>query len=137
MENELKTNAKSLSPEEQYQICKSIVRLSKSIVRLSKQGKTNPEIADILDVSERHVRNVKQNYANHGIAGIKPKKRGRREGEKRTLRPRTRARGSANYHRQKPRPIATSGLYVDARQYPRPHSPNAPTSRTKSRLTLG
>ena len=55
MENELKTNAKRLSPEEQYQI-------RKSIVRMSKQGKSNPEIAQALDVSERHVRNVKQNY---------------------------------------------------------------------------
>lgn len=78
MDNELKTNAKTLGPEEQYQI-------RKSIVRLSKQGKTNPEIAETLDVSERHVRNVKQNYANHGIAGIKPKTRGRKKGAKRIL----------------------------------------------------
>lgn len=45
MENELKTNAVKLSPEEQYQI-------RKSIVRLSKKGKTNGEIAEILDVSK-------------------------------------------------------------------------------------
>ena len=44
MENELKTNAVKLSPEEQYQI-------RKSIIRLSKKGKTNGEIAEILDVS--------------------------------------------------------------------------------------
>lgn len=48
MENELKNNAVKLSPDEQYQI-------RKSIVRLSKTGKTNGEIAEILDVSERHV----------------------------------------------------------------------------------
>ena len=38
MENELKTNAVKLSPNEQYQI-------RKSIIRLSKKGKTNGEIA--------------------------------------------------------------------------------------------
>jgi len=78
MEKELKTNAVRLSPEEQYQI-------RKSIVRLWKQGKSNPEIAETLDVSERHVRSVKKIYAEEGIAGIKPKTRGRRTGDKRTL----------------------------------------------------
>jgi transposase len=80
MENELRTNAVRLSPEEQYQI-------RKSIVRLWKQGKNNPEIAETLDVSERHVRNIKRIYAQHGINGIKPQKRGRQIGEKRTLTP--------------------------------------------------
>lgn len=45
MENELKTNAVKLSPDEQYQI-------RKSIVRLSKTGKTNGEIAEILDLRQ-------------------------------------------------------------------------------------
>lgn len=49
MEKELRTNAVKMSPEEQYQI-------RKSIIRLFKQGKKNGEIAKILDVSERHVR---------------------------------------------------------------------------------
>jgi transposase len=80
MEQELRTNAVRLSPNEQYQ-------LRKSIVRLVKQGKRNPEIAVTLDVSERHVRNVKKLYAEQGIAGIKPQKRGRRTGEKRKLSP--------------------------------------------------
>jgi len=80
MDKELKTNAKRLSPAEQYQI-------RKSIVRLSKEGKSNQEIAEVLDVSERHVRNVKKIYAEQGIAGIKPKKRGRKVGEQRTLTP--------------------------------------------------
>lgn len=74
----MKTNARELSQEEQYQI-------RKSIVRMSKQGKSNLEIAQALDVGERHVRNVKRVYAKEGIAGIKPKKRGRRTGEKRVL----------------------------------------------------
>ncbi len=80
MEKELKTNAVKLSPEEQYQI-------RKSIVRLFKQGKKNGEIAQILDVSERHVMAVKKMYAENGIAGIKPKTRGRKTGEKRILTP--------------------------------------------------
>ncbi|MDR1001851.1 MAG: helix-turn-helix domain-containing protein, partial [Oscillospiraceae bacterium] len=78
MEKELKTNDVHLSPEGQYEIRKSIIRLVKS-------GKSNKEIAEILDVSERHVRATKKAYAENGIAGIKPKKRGRRVGECRTL----------------------------------------------------
>jgi transposase len=80
MENELRTEAVRLSPNEQYQI-------RKSIVRMSKQGKTNPEIAQMLDVSERHIRSVKKFYADQGITGIKPKRRGRRSGEQRKLTP--------------------------------------------------
>ena len=80
MENELRTNAVRLSPAQQYEI-------RKSIVRLLKQGISNHEIAETLDVSERHVRATKKAFADHGIAGIKPKVRGRRKGEKRTLTP--------------------------------------------------
>ncbi len=80
MEEELKTNAVKLSPEEQYQI-------RKNIVRLFKQGKKNSETAEILDVSERHVRSVKKAYSEGGIDAIKPKKRGRKKGEKRILNP--------------------------------------------------
>jgi transposase len=80
MEQELRTNAVRLSPNEQYQI-------RKNIVRLLTQGKSNREIAVTLDVSERHVRNVKKLYAEQGIAGIKPQKRGRRHGEQRKLTP--------------------------------------------------
>ena len=80
MENELRTNAVRLSPAQQYEI-------RKSIVRLLIKGKRDQEIAETLDVSERHVRGIKKAYADHGIAGIKPKMRGRRTGEKRTLTP--------------------------------------------------
>jgi len=80
MENELKTNAVHLSPKEQYQI-------RKSIIRLWKEGKANGEIAEILDVSLRHVQNTKRNYKGDGIAGIKSRKRGRKIGEKRMLTP--------------------------------------------------
>lgn len=80
MENELKTNAVRLSQEEQYQI-------RKSIIRLSKNGKNNNEIVEILDVSLRHVQNTKKLYEDGGIASIKPKTRGRRKGDKRSLTP--------------------------------------------------
>jgi transposase len=80
MENELKTNAKRLSPNEQYQI-------RKGIIRLMKAGKKPAQIVEILDVSLRHVYNTQTAYENGGIVGIKPKKRGRRTGAKRTLRP--------------------------------------------------
>ena len=80
MENELKTNAKRLSPQEQYQI-------RKSIVRLSKKGKAAAEIAEILDVSIRHVESIRKIYKEQGLAGIALKKRGRKKGEKRRLTP--------------------------------------------------
>lgn len=80
MESELKTNAVELSQEAQYEI-------RKNIIRLSKKGKTSKEIAEILDVSLRHVQNTKKIYADGGIAAIKPKTRGRRKGDKRKLTP--------------------------------------------------
>jgi len=80
MDKELKTNAKHASPEEQFQ-------LRKSIVRLSKQGKKPAEIAEILDVSRRHVESTIKKYREQGFAGIKQKQRGRRMGAKRSLTP--------------------------------------------------
>ena len=75
---ELEINAKKLSPNEQYQI-----RLN--IVRLWKKGRSDSEIAEIFNVSERHVRSVKKKYKSEGLKGIKPKKRGRKQGSKRIL----------------------------------------------------
>ena len=80
MEKELKTNAKKLSPDEQFQI-------RKSIIRLSKQGKKSAEVAEILDVSKRHVEATKKRYKEEGFAGISLKTRGRRLGGNRTLTP--------------------------------------------------
>jgi transposase len=78
MENELRTNAKHASPEQQYQIRKNIVRLLQS-------GMTGTEVAKTLDVSVGLVSTVKKTYAEKGIAGIKAKKHGRKTGEKRKL----------------------------------------------------
>lgn len=80
MENELRTNAKHASPEQQYQIRKNIVRLLQS-------GMKGNQIAKTLDVSVGLVSSVKKAYAEKGIAGIKAKKRGRKTGEKRKLTP--------------------------------------------------
>lgn len=78
MENELKTNAVSLTQNEQYEIRKQIVRLHKS-------GEKVASIANITDVSIRHVQATIASYKKDGIEGIKTKKRGRRSGEKRVL----------------------------------------------------
>ena len=80
MENDFETGAKRLSPQEQFQI-------RKTIIRMMKQGKTNTEIAEALGVSERHVRATKKSYQENGMAGIRLKQRGRRDGEKRNLTP--------------------------------------------------
>lgn len=80
MEEELEINAKKLSPNEQYQI-----RLG--IIRLWKKDKSDSEIAEIFNVSERHVRSVKKKYLKGGLSAIKPKTRGRRNGDKRILKP--------------------------------------------------
>ena len=80
MKNEERTNAKHASADTQYSI-------RKTIVRLLKTGKTGKEIAKLLDVSEGHVSGVKKAYKTGGIAAIKPKKHGRKVGEKRTLTP--------------------------------------------------
>lgn len=80
MENELKTNALQAGAEEQYQI-------RKNIIRLFKKGKKAKEIAEILDVSLRHVYNTMKQYKDGGIAAIRSKRRGRQKGEKRSLTP--------------------------------------------------
>ena len=76
--DELKTNAKKLSPGEQYLIRKSIVRM------LDKGMKPN-EIAQTLDVSRSHVYATKKAYSEKGILGIKSGRRGRKAGEERKL----------------------------------------------------
>jgi len=80
MDNDLRTNAKKLSPEEQYQI-------RKNIARLYQQGKKPAEIAIILDVSRRHAESTIKKYKEQGSAGIKQQTRGRRFGDKRSLTP--------------------------------------------------
>ena len=65
-------------------------------------------------MSERHVRATKKAYADDGITGIKPKTRGRRKGEKRTLIPLTRAGNPNNYRGQNTGTDALQRMHVDA-----------------------
>lgn len=76
----MEINAKKLSAKEQYQI-----RLG--IIRLWKKEKSDSEIAEIFNVSERHVRSVKKKYLKGGLSAIKPQTRGRKNGDKRILTP--------------------------------------------------
>ncbi len=78
--DELKTNAKHLSQNEQYQI-------RKNIVRLLRKGHKPEEVAATLDVSRSLVYATRKSYDEKGIDGIKPGKRGRRPGAKRILTP--------------------------------------------------
>ncbi len=61
-ENKLKTNARSVGTETQYEIRKNRIRLLKS-------GKTGREIAKLLGVSEGHVSNTKKAYQENGMEG--------------------------------------------------------------------
>jgi transposase len=78
MENELRTDAKHLSPKEQFQV-------RKNIVRLKKQGNTTTDIVQILDVSKRHVESTVKKYKEQGFAGINIQRRGRKLGGNRVL----------------------------------------------------
>jgi len=77
---ELRTNAKHLSPNEQYQI-------RRNIIRLSEKGHPSKEIAETLDVSLRLVQATKKAHKEGGLDGIKAGKRGRSFGDKRVLTP--------------------------------------------------
>ena len=61
--------------------------IRKQIVRLRKQGVSNQAVAQGLGVSQQHASTIWQLYKKHGTEGIKPQKRGRGIGEKRTLSP--------------------------------------------------
>jgi transposase len=80
MEELLNIDGRKLTPEEQQQNRKSIVRM------LSKGHKPD-KIADALGVSRSLVYATKKRYGEGGMAAIKIQQRGRREGEKRILTP--------------------------------------------------
>lgn len=73
-----KTDARTLSPQTQYE-------LRKQLIRLRKKGITNAAAAEIVGISKTFASTVWQTYLNGGIEAVKPKKRGRRYGEKRRL----------------------------------------------------
>jgi len=69
-----------MSPEEQYQ-------LRRQVVRMLQKGLKATEIMELLGVSKQMVYDTKNAYEKEGLAGIKPKKRGRKKGEGRKLSP--------------------------------------------------
>ena len=73
-----KIDARTLSPQTQYE-------LRKQVIRLRKKGMTNMATAEIIGISEQHASTVWHIYQRSGIKALKPKVRGRRYGEQRKL----------------------------------------------------
>lgn len=71
-------DARTLSPQTQYEH-------RKQVIRLRKKGMTNKETADIVGISITHASTIWQTFLRGGIEAIKPKARGRGHGEKRRL----------------------------------------------------
>ena len=65
----------------------SVYELKKVALKLRKKNKSVKEISEITGLSGQTVRNLFRDYDKGGIAAIKPKKRGRKAGEKRHLSP--------------------------------------------------
>jgi len=75
MEN---TDARTLSPQTQYE-------LRKLVIRLRKSGMPNQKVAETVGIAETRASTIWQTYQRHGIEAIQPKVRGRRFGAKRIL----------------------------------------------------
>ena len=71
-------DARTLSPQAQYE-------LRKQVIRLRKKGMSNKAVADIVDTTPSHASQIWQTYLRSGNEAIKPKVRGRRKGAKRKL----------------------------------------------------
>ena len=63
----------------------AVYELKKVALKLRKTTKTVKEISEITGLSDQTVRNLFKKYDEGGLSAIKPRKRGRRTGEKRTL----------------------------------------------------
>ena len=57
--------------------------MRKTVIALFKKQKSAEEIIEVTGFSERTVRETIRNYKRGGMAALKPKKRGRKSGEKR------------------------------------------------------
>lgn len=69
---------RKLSPDEQY-------LLRKIVVRLREMGKSYEEIAEKVRINRTHLSTIWQKYKKGGLDALKPKVRGRKEGERRNL----------------------------------------------------
>lgn len=65
----------------------AVYELKKVALRLRKNNKTVKEISEFTGLSDQTVRNLFRQYDNGGLSAIKPKTRGRKQGEKRHLTP--------------------------------------------------
>ena len=65
----------------------SVYELKKVALKLRKKNKSVQEISEITGLSDQTVRNLFRDYDKGGIDAIKPKRRGRKTGEKRHLSP--------------------------------------------------
>lgn len=75
MEN---TDARTLSPQAQYEH-------RKLIIRLRKKGMANKQVAEIVGTTASHASAIWRAYERDGMDAIKPRVRGRRHGAKRRL----------------------------------------------------
>ena len=73
-----KIDARTHSPEVQYEI-------RKQVIRLRKQGLSNKTVAQGVGISVYHASRIWQSYLKGGSKAIEPGTRGRRHREKRTL----------------------------------------------------
>ena len=64
----------------------AVYELKKVALKLRKNNKTVTEIVEITGLSDQTVRNLFRQYDEGGLSAIKPKTRGRKQGEKRHLR---------------------------------------------------
>ena len=80
MKSKKETDYRWSSPE-------SVYELKKVALKLRKKNKSVKEISEITGLCDQTVRNLFKDYDKGGIAAIKPKRRGRKTGEKRHLSP--------------------------------------------------
>jgi transposase len=72
------TDARTLSPQTQYE-------LRKQVIRLRKKGMANKDVAEAVGTAPSHASAIWQSYQSGGIEAIKPRVRGRRYGAQRRL----------------------------------------------------
>lgn len=80
MDTEERTDYRKATPDVLYQ-------MRKTVISMNKRKKTVEEIIEDTGFCERTVRQIISNYKRGGMAALKPKVRGRKTGEKRTLTP--------------------------------------------------
>ena len=80
MENEEKTDYKTCTPEVLYEA-------RKTVIKMWKKDKAIEEIAEITGFATNTIYIMIRKYKAEGISALKPQKRGRKSGEKRTLTP--------------------------------------------------